>query len=96
MNYECGPLPLDRARHTSPLSLCRERNVLSVMNKNRPKRDNSLPVKHSDSTPDDEVGAERLRLQQLQAQVNELRQAIEEHFARLNATTDSGHRDGKG
>ena len=65
-----------------------------VMNKKRPKPDTRLPATFPEHSADGESGAERLRLQQLQAQANELRRAVEEHFARLNASADSAHRDG--
>jgi hypothetical protein len=42
---------------------------------------------------DAETAAMRTRLQQLQAEVDRLRQEIDEHFTRLNATTET-NRDG--
>ena len=72
----------------------RERNVFSVMNNKRPQLDSSLQAKLAGPGTEGETAADRLRLQQLQEQVNELRQAIEEHFARLNAHADAGPRDG--
>lgn len=43
---------------------------------------------------DAETAAMRIRLQQLQAELERLRQAIEEHFTRLNAAASSTRRDG--